>query len=728
MSFLSDNHSEFLSARITQKGRRAIASGSFNISFFQIGDSEFDYNNNFKDLTGSLTHQKVFSPLDKNTSVKYPIGYDSDLTTTYGVPVQFSDTYTIRNVMGSAGFVGGNEYNSTGSITGSTIYCSTNTISPSSFNGGTTITVSPTGSLFENSDFVTVVFGNIINDDITQNFNSLIYKVTGITGNTLYLDRPLPNLTGITGTVISNKCEVEFPDYDSYDTGSFLPMPIDTEGQLNTWTLNIVWTTKPIGADTGSVDENLNGYESNRFVSIKEHLGYTTGSQIFSKLNGDTINFNQSGSTIYTGSTYSGFSSTNVGTGYANSFNELIEVKPSEQRCVAIIHYSELGDTIRDPERFFKYDDYISHLTGTTDTVAGDNISDTEYFEVYLPFVLYHRNTGNTIGAKFIMDNNDFYLKATTGLTESRFELKYRYLLDENGFIVGKVFVNNKVIVFDDQELVAMLDYRSNRRFTLPTPQVNIVPSDTTNSLISSTQGQTFWMTYMLSNTTGSSINNYLPCNYYNKIEINYNTGSCSINYPSNLSFKFNNTGSFTHLGTDITKNYSAKHLYALIQSGNTENFLPSSNNWKLIYVTGSDSTYLTKSDLENKTFLITKDMYLSGTTTTFDLESYMSNTNYLGDSGSMDYNVTTPQFGDEQPFPGSVKLVRATDVEQMNFLINLPSGKFTKSQNPTYSTGDSMITEVSLLDSGKNPLVVAKTPTPIRRTGTQVFSVKLDF
>jgi hypothetical protein len=98
--------------------------------------------------------------------------------------------------------------------------------------------------------------------------------------------------------------------------------------------------------------------------------------------------------------------------------------------------------------------------------------------------------------------------------------------------------------------------------------------------------------------------------------------------------------------------------------------------------------------------------------------------TDYLGYSGS----TTEPQFGDEQPFPGSVKLVRATDVEQMNFLINLPSGKFTKSQNPTYSSGDSMITEVALLDSGKNPLVIGKASKPLKRTGTQVFSVKLDF
>ena len=43
------------------------------------------------------------------------------------------------------------------------------------------------------------------------------------------------------------------------------------------------------------------------------------------------------------------------------------------------------------------------------------------------------------------------------------FKLKYRYLLDERGYRVGRVYVNHKVIVFDDQEIVAVLDYKSNR-------------------------------------------------------------------------------------------------------------------------------------------------------------------------------------------------------------------------------------------------------------------------
>jgi hypothetical protein len=109
MSFLQENISENLAARITDKGRKKIAQGDFNVSYFQIGDSEFDYG--FSDPA-----QKVLMPFDKDSQVKYP--YKASVTNptltgvTYGTPVQLSETTPIMNYMGAAGFV-----------TGSTIEC-----------------------------------------------------------------------------------------------------------------------------------------------------------------------------------------------------------------------------------------------------------------------------------------------------------------------------------------------------------------------------------------------------------------------------------------------------------------------------------------------------------------------------------------------------------------------------------------------------------------------------
>ena len=76
----------------------------------------------------------------------------------------------------------------------------------------------------------------------------------------------------------------------------------------------------------------------------------------------------------------------------------------------------------------------------------------------------------------------------------------------------------------------------------------------------------------------------------------------------------------------------------------------------------------------------------------------------------------------------GTVNLVRSSDIEEMNFLINLPSSQFTTTQNPSYTTGKTKrITEVGLFNSNKELLVIGKMPKPIHRVGTQVFAVKID-
>jgi|LakMenE01Jun11ns_1017448.scaffolds.fasta_scaffold9956324_3 hypothetical protein len=694
MSFLNSNNAEYLSARITNRGRKAIANGNFNIQYFQIGDSEFDYTSPFNALTGTTGQQKVFAPFDNESGVKYPYSLGSDIltSTTYGTPISNSSTTTLRNEMGAGGFV--SAYSTTPTVKGISQSLTYSKLS------GTTSLVVTTGTDFKPNDFITIIFDGFSGTTITGQTNSMIYKVISKTTNTLTLDRKLPNLTGLTGNVqvVLNEYLNETPTDDVFN-------PIDYKGQLNSWTLNTVWSDRPIGGNTD--DEILSGYTSNQYISTKQLLGYTKTGQTFTNFTGGTI----------------------TGTTFKNSFGDLIEVKPSEQRCVAIIHYSELGDIINDPERFFKYDDYISSLTGTTGdsiTLFGDldtddrdyNKSDNDYFEVYIPFINYHRNTGTTLGALFTMDKTDYFIKSTINQTH---ELKFRYLLDEVGNKVGKVFVNNKTIVFDDQELVAILDYRSNRRYTLSSPKLGLVPSDgtTINSLLPTT-GETVWFTYMFGDTSDSgSTLNALPCNYFNKISGN--------GTPSQLTFKFN-TGSFPNMYTTssgIKDGFIANKFYALVQTGTT----PTTNGWIKIDITskisGYTSGYIDPTNLVNYTFTITKSDYTGGTS--FDLEDHMSNvsSDYLWNTTG---STTQPQFGDEQPFPGSVRLVRATDIEEMNMLVNLPSTQFTTTQNTTYVSDDKYITEVALLDSLKEPLVVAKTSVPIKRTGTQVFAIKLDF
>ena len=697
MSFLNSNNSEYLSARITNRGRKAIANGNFNIQYFQIGDSEYDYN--LSSLTGATDHQKVFAPFDYDGGVKYPFGLDSTVSTTYGSPISNNLTITLRNEMGPAGFV--SRYSTTPTIKTEAQQVAFSKIS------GTTSLVVPTGTSFNDCEYITLAFESLSGTTITGKTNSLIYKVLSISGDTLTLDRNVPNLTGLTGNVqvVCNKFS------DETSSGNLI-YPIDYTEQLNSWRLNTVWTDKPIGGDYNGVDESLSGYTSNRYASVKNLLGYTNSGQTFTNLTGGTI----------------------TGTTFKNSFDELIEVSPSEQRCVAILHYSELGDISVDPERFFKYDDYISSLTGTSGTsisLFGElnvsdrdyNKSDNGYFEVYIPFIYYHRNIGATFGALFTMDTTDYYVKSSIN---SRHQIKFRYLVDEQNNKVGKVFVNNKMIVFDDQELVAMLDYRSNRRYTLPSPKLGLASHDglSSQSMLSTT-GQTAWVTYMFENTSGNTLNS-LPCNYFNKIS---STGT-----PSQITMKFSGN-SFSNMVTGftgVTDGFVANKFYALVQTGAT----PSTNTWRKIdltsQITGYTSGYINPTGLTGVSFTINYSSFNSAST--FDLEDHMSGvtSDYLWNTTG---STTQPQFGDEQPFPGCVRLVRATDIEEMNMMINLPSTQFTKTQNPTKynpdgteKSGDKYITEVALLDSNKEPLVIAKAPTPVKRAGTQVFAIKLDF
>ena len=44
MSFLNTGYSATVAARLTQKGRNSIAKGNFVVSYFAVGDSEYNYN------------------------------------------------------------------------------------------------------------------------------------------------------------------------------------------------------------------------------------------------------------------------------------------------------------------------------------------------------------------------------------------------------------------------------------------------------------------------------------------------------------------------------------------------------------------------------------------------------------------------------------------------------------------------------------------------------------
>ena len=435
-----------------------------------------------------------------------------------------------------------------------------------------------------------------------------------------------------------------------YTSGStFFGIPVDGSNTTicknlvtanSDWTLSTVWDKNPIGlVSTGT---------TNPYVGVKNLLGYSSSS-------GQTYN---TGTTIY------------------DTTGTAVTISPEEQKAIAILHYTQSGTT-GDPYRFFKYDDYI----------CIDNTTGQTSFNVTLTSIMYHRLTGATSGATFTMDTVD---KKMVSNYNSRYELPYRDLVDYTGNTVGKIFHNQKIVVFDDEEIVAALDTSSSRNYTLTAPKVDVLV--TNNDYITTlTTGKTLWVTYKFS---GGTVSDDLPCNYFMKV-----TGSTN---NENVTVKFN-SGGFKHLNSG----YTATQFHILHQLTNNGTN-PVSDAWKIRNYTSDLGSI---DDLKTGfTFTINQTKFADTTTYSSSLSSFGTDRALTGATIS-----------------GTVALVRASDIEEMVFNLNLPSSTFTTSQNPTF-TGTSKVTEVALLNSNKETLAIGKLASPVTRSGNQVIQVKIDF
>lgn len=426
----------------------------------------------------------------------------------------------------------------------------------------------------------------------------------------------------------------------------------------------------PINSQITSVCRNVmtdTGWTSN-VVWEKNPIGYTgiTGYSGFT-------NSKYLGTKSFFGYSSSSGQTSNTATTITNTIGNKVIISPEEQKAIAILHYS--GGT--DVNSFFKYDDYISTYTGVT---SPNTKTDKQYFSVTIPDLKYHRSTGTT----FYMTTGSS--KTIVSNLNSRLTIDYMDLVDSTGNtanVVGKIFQNHKLIVIDDEEIVVALDQASSRTYTLPAPFVNTLVSNS-DPITGLTTGQTLWVTYTLDTTK-------LPCNYFMKVTGSSNNEVVTVQFSGN---------SFNYLNSGYTAS-QFKILYQFTSSGT----LPTNTSWKII-------------DLLSE--LSSVDDLKTGHTFTLNqtkLNTYSTYSNIL----TTFPNTSGTTFG-------TVNLVRASDIEEMNFDLNLPNGIFEQSQNPTYTSGYPYMTEVALLNNNKETLVMGKLAAPIQRVGSQIVSVKIDF
>ena len=729
MAYIIKNTSGLINTRLTDVGRRNLSQGNFNISYFQIGDSEVSYtavpnynqtNNNIL-MPAFNAQNDTGSPQSNKQNIKYPYYVQGSQGNTYGIPFMESNFQEVYNSAGIKGFftTGNTEIQTSSAYTITSSYF----VNMSSLTGGTGTTIQIEFDGFDSNclssgtpsinDLVTIVYdGNGGCGDFGTN-QILTYKiqdmdpVTGTTGSTftLTLDRPLPKFDNLlSGNIarlyvypsgMTQLYDFVTPEpYWQTDTLNF-ESPCDVSNRENTpiWNMNIPWTESPAGLFS-STYEDYTKFGSVTYIGTKEYLGY----------NGD------SGQT----DTSEVF--------YYNSFDEKVVVRPKDQKAIAIIHFTNQD---------------IDHIYGEKFSTQPfdpqnptNNIGLARHLKLNIPTLMWHKSTNSTIGQTFFIDPpgydlcKPFYIKSTKNIDMNDPGIRYYHLWDNNPDSnnnlnrIGKVFPDQEIIVIDDEEVVAALSYKSNRNFTLPAPKLslltpNICDTGNNSNGLMTNPTQRFWVSYLFESQTG--VTSSLHCNYYSVIRpensVTANTQNVAVRFGPEFGF----------LGVNEFTGYTATSMKIICQmvTGDTR---PSPTGWKQIDVTSAmtlSNGYITQASLTGTTFQIGPDDYNGAAS--YQLQNYLD----IPQNGEPDIL----NFGDEYYFYGNFETDISATIYEMKYSVNLNRNQFTNTSNPTWSAGTkSYVTEIALYDNNKDLIVISKLQSPELRQGIQQFLVKLDF
>jgi len=732
MSYIIKNTAGLINTRVTDVGRRYISQGNFNISYFQIGDSEVNYTAvpNYNQVNNNIlmpafnAQNDTGSPQSNKQNVKYPYYVQGNAGNTFGIPYMDSVVQEVYNSAGPKGFF------TTGSTqieTGSAYTVTSNYwVDMSTVNGTTSIDVEyddlmvcctgcTTGTPQVN-DFITIVFDGIGGCGTFGSNEILTYKIqsmtptTGTTGTTftLNLDRATPTYTGLPIESNYGRCYI-YPSgmTQLYDTITPAPYwqtdtlnfesPCDVQNRENTviWNMNIPWSENPAGLFT-STNEGYDNFGSVTYIGTKEYLGYQEPS-------GQTD----------TGQVY-----------YYNSFDNKITVRPQDQKAIAIIHY-----TNQDIDNV--YGEKFSTVPFDPQNPT-DDIGLARHFRLNLPTLMWHKKTGDTIGQTFWIDPpgydlcKPYYIKSTESLDMNDPGIRYYQLWDtnpdSNGNLnrIGKVFPDQEIIIIDDEEVISAMSYKANRNWTLPAPKLSLItpnictPNETTQEGVITSPTQRLWLTYRFDTNTGATSS--LHCNYYTSIQA---TNTVTAN-TQNVAIRFGDE--FPFLNSSLS-GFSANSMKLLCQivTGDTR---PLSTAWREIDVTSEmtlTNGYITMTGITGTTFQIDANSYNAAASNIYNLA------NYIDIPANGDTDVLN--FGDEYYFYGNLETDISATIYEMKYLINLGRNQFTNTSNPTWTSGTtSYVTEIGLYNSNKDLMVISKLQSPELRQGIQQFVVKLDF
>ena len=728
MSYIIKTTSGLLNTRITDVGRKAISRGNFNISYFQVGDSEIDYSVDDPSKNNVLmpffnAHNDTGVNGSNKHNVKYPYYLGGVSGTTYGIPFNDAVAQEFYNLEKSKGFfVSGSSNWSYQTSTGYTINPNYSVLFSNVFRTNSIVIeydfCSQSKGVPSVGDFLYITFDKVATcDEIKGYYPSFVYKIKSIVPTTnsigflIDLDRELPYYAKLGGSTSKGRCFI-YPSgmtqlYDSYtpepnwenDVFNFETV-CDTSAQVDTliWNMNIPWSETVAGVDASY--EGYEKYGSYYYLGTKEYLGYTSKS-------GQTIS--NSDGNVY----------------YYDSLLKKQMVEPNDQKAIAIVHYTNQSIDNVYGEKF---------ITRPFDPDDEMNKNTARDFKVSLPTLMWHKSTTPKVGETFYIDPPSqvglcvpYYMRSTKNQDMNNPGIRFYNLWDNNkdanGKLnrVGRVFPDSHLIVFDDDEIVAALSYKANRNWTLPAPSVtliqpNLCDNDTSNDIgILSGASETLWVTYRFNSK--NNFTNSLHCNYYVKV---VGPDPDCISIPQNVIIKFGSEFKYLMQGSGM--GFLANEFNVLCQKVPTGE-RPKPDKWRLIDFTNQlnieANGYITSSNMTSNSFIISQSTYNSANI--YDLSEFISI--------PLPNEPNDLNFGDEYFFYGNVETGIVATVYEMRYLVNLVDTQFKTTSNPTYIAGkDKYVSEIGLYNSDKELMVISKLLQPIKRQGVQQYNVSLDF
>jgi len=729
MSYINKQSTALVRVKLTDIGREQLAKGQLTFTSWLAGDSEVDYEyvRGWKQFvpssdaaTGefffyggddSLTrniYSKVLRPKDKQP---FPTSFLLDNQNNFIQPLD-----TQSSVQLIKGLVS-NEADDRGFFSGSTVDVGLSAVTTTKFikEFGTLDLSLFTGEI-DNTPFIQGVLsgitltntnvddfimfrfsnptlGNVTGDTMTAATINQFYNITEISGTTIKVDRELPTLSGYSGTVITY---YTFPGGDDpeddyyglsstvayWDTGT---LAFDSNcdicvENIPVWNMNNVWTENMAGQwnDTTNNYHDHTLFGSEQYAGTKQFLGYNEIPTV-------SITNKQSASS------------------YIDPF----------KKGISIIHYTN---------------SCISTFYGEMFNIDGAN---GKLLNLDIPVMWHRRNdvgtaSGTTLGMRFTSD--------TVKKTISNTDISYYDLIEFSGMSVtpstplsvGRIFPHLKIVVIDNEEWLAAMSYKSNRNYSLPDLAADLITpiNGECNGVVKA--GESIYLTYNLKLTGSTGFTPTLPCQRYAVID---NT----TNSDKDIQFRINNISQLPYMRKVENPGYDGYGFYAdqfiLLSQVIDKNITsrPISSQWREIDFTSTNITGISGGTidpllLENQNsnttgFILTGPQYTAATI--FDLGTDIDL------SRGLNYGKLT--FGDERLFYGNLRTHIGATIYKTLFIVNVDGAQIGSSSNPTFTTGsDRWVSEIGILDTNQNLVLVGKLSRPIRIADSTTASIEL--